>query len=70
LRKYLVAAEQIILSKKGGDKSTKYPVIELFGGLSERLPAVLRRGSVSLGLVVLEMRARFGSTLYHPFGDN
>jgi hypothetical protein len=38
--------------QKGGDKDTKHPFIELFGGL-----------------VVLQIRARFASTLYHPFRD-
>ncbi len=41
------------MSKKGGDKNTKHPSIELFGGL-----------------VVLEIRARFVLTLYHPFRTN
>ena len=55
---------------KGGDKNTKHPSVELFGGLTERFLAVLRHGVVSIGLVVLEMRARFVSTLYHPFRDS
>ena len=61
-----MAAAVIILSKKGGDKNTKHPSVELFGGLSEGF----WQGVVSLGLVVLEMRARFVSTFYHPFRDN
>ena len=45
-----------------GDKNTKHPAIELFGGFSEKFPEVFWLGVVSIGLVVLEMRARFVST--------